>query len=101
MPCPSRTNSYCCICKAPFDDYLTHVNIPAHQTLLRASPFQTDIRELTLSFQPPCAPCPSAKQPSKKQSIRKAVRKGKKQMKLSGCHSSSTACLDQIFEEKA
>jgi hypothetical protein len=39
VPRPSRANSYCCICKAHFEDYLTHVNVPLHQTLMRASPF--------------------------------------------------------------
>jgi hypothetical protein len=43
---PSKANSFCCVCKVNFEDYLTHVTLPSHISLMRSSPYCADIKDL-------------------------------------------------------
>lgn len=53
VPKPSKANSYCCICREPFEDYLTvvnfllqHINIPRHRELMKKSAYYSMIEDL-------------------------------------------------------
>ena len=100
MPKPSRSNSYCCICRTLFDDYLTHVNIPSHQQLLRASPFCQDISSLSERFNVPVAKPSRPKKSGKTQLIKKRSKKEKESPKLNSCQSSTTIFIDVDFEKQ-
>lgn len=97
MAKPSRSNSYCCICRTPFDDYLTHVNVPAHQQLLRASPFCLDITGLVERFNGQEKRPVENKKANKTQHIKKRGRKAKESPKLSSCQSSTNIFVEEVI----
>lgn len=94
---PSKSNSYCCICRTAFDDYLTHVNIPSHQQLLRASPFCADIVGLTQHFNSEVNAEVKSKKACKSQHIKKRGKKVRDSPKLSSCQSSTTIFVDEVI----
>ena len=92
VPKPSKSNSYCCICKTAFDDYLTHINMPSHCSNSQASTFVNDIIALTSQFNAKADPLLSKKLYGKSRKIKKCVRKGKKNCTINGYLSSTTIC---------
>lgn len=52
IPKPSKGNSFCCVCRSFFDDYLEHVARPDHVSSMRQNKFCTDIQSLCNKFNP-------------------------------------------------
>ncbi len=47
---PSKQNSFCCVCKSHYDDYLTHLAMPRHIELSNKNKFWKEINKLCNGF---------------------------------------------------
>lgn len=96
VPKPSKGNSFCCICKAAFEDYLTHISLPHHQQLLRTSPFRAEISSLALQFNSQSDSC-KEKEQGKSHRIKKSAKKVRTSCRLKAYLSSTTLCNSASF----
>jgi hypothetical protein len=55
VPRPTA-NLFCHVCKAHYDDYLTHTTSPSHTTKVEQNKFWTDITKLCSKFGPKTTP---------------------------------------------
>lgn len=87
MPRPSKANSFCCVCKASFEDYLTHVNMPEHHRLMVQSAYCAEIQLLCSKLNP--SQVDRAVEAKKSKKIRKWTKKGKASVKVEAMTSTS------------